>query len=794
MRKKSLTLLKFVLGWPFSIAALFFIFKTFLPKLNEVQSHISQINIYLLTLGLLLFVGYYYLRSFLWYKILVFFGYPLDVRHSLFLWSSAQLRRYIPENIWGFLSVTLGFETKNVKKRDVAKAILIESELVVLTALLLSLLALKFFLAKMFTFNITDENFYKLILIGVGIIIVGYVLSPIIIKKIHHKYIAKLQYILPSFEYDKTLFLFLIMLVSYLLLGAGYYFTLSSVIPLPPSDFFVLIGIFISSLLIGYLSLITPTGLGVREGAIAFSLSHFVSLPLAGFAALFGRIMLVFAELIFVGISYLLANTKSNSVLYIIKLVTKYPYEITLSLLFTAYTVYFSTISILRYEHYYTGRFDLGNMAHTVWNTLHGRVFEFTNPNGTEIVSRLAFHADFLLILLAPFYLIWEDPRMLLLIQTIVVAAGAFFVYAIANKILNNKALALTFAFIYLINPSVQRANIYDFHAVTLATTFLLGAFYFLYKKQYIIFILFAFLAGITKEQIWAIIALFGIYIFLIQKEKKLGIAVFSISSFLFYFLIWHAIPSASDGTHFALSYYAEAGEIDSPSKLLKELLINPDKTYSLLTTESRRNYLHSLFKPLGYLSLFSPLYLIFALPDLGINLISRKPHLHQIYYQYTSAITPFLFIAAIFTVDFIKKRWQRIPIFVIIIYSLLLSIYSAYLYGPLPGSREPNLDMLTKPFANKKNVDVFLASIPINASVSASNSIGSHLAHRRYLYTLPQGWDQADYVIFNLDDPNAMPSLSANKALLIELVQRSYIKIYDDGKIFGLKKNSSLK
>ncbi len=304
---------------------------------------------------------------------------------------------------------------------------------------------------------------------------------------------------------------------------------------------------------------------------------------------------------------------------------------------------------------------------------------------------------------------------------------------------------------------------------------------------------IFAFLAGITKEQIWAIIALFGIYIFLIQKEKKLGIAVFSISSFLFYFLIWHAIPSASDGSHFALSYYSEAGEIDSPSKLLKELLINPAKTYSLLTTEPRINYLHSLFKPLGYLSLFSPLYLIFALPDLGINLLSRKPHLYQIYYQYTSAITPFLFIAAIFTVSFIKKRWQRIPASVIIIYSLLLSIYSAYLYGPLPGSREPNLDMLTKPFTNKKNVDAFLESIPVTASVSASNSIGSHLAHRRYLYTLPQGWDQADYVIFNLDDPNAMPSLSANKALLIDLLQRGYIKIYDDGKIVGLKKNSSL-
>src|ERR1051325_610728 len=87
--------------------------------------------------------------------------------------------------------------------------------------------------------------------------------------------------------------------------------------------------------------------------------------------------------------------------------------EYLLALFALLYSIYFTLASFLRYINYYTGRFDLGNMSQTVWNTVHGNFFILTNPNGTSEISRLAFHADFILVLLAPFYLIWEDPRML---------------------------------------------------------------------------------------------------------------------------------------------------------------------------------------------------------------------------------------------------------------------------------------------------------------------------------------------------------------------------------------------
>ncbi len=578
------------------------------------------------------------------------------------------------------------------------------------------------------------------------------------------------------------------MLLSFVLFGLGYYFALSSVVFLDPHHLLLFIGYFVLSLLLGYLSFITPSGLGVREGIITLGLAKFIPLALAGFAALFGRIVLVLSEVLFVLLMYLVSKKQLPVVTRLFSLVRKYKYESVVALFFVIYSLYFSVISILRFENYYTGRFDLGNMAQTVWNTYHGRIFELTNPNGTEIVSRLAFHADFILILFAPFYAFWESPNVLLLLQSIIVGAGGFFVYFLTRDILKNKPLALVFSLLYFFNPSLQRATIYDFHAVTLATTFFLGAFYSLYHRRYGWFLFFAFLAGITKEQVWAVIALLGLYIAYFQKQWKLGLSIFVVCVGITYGLIWYAIPNASGGEHFALSYYQQTEDGDSPSDLIKAIIIEPQQTFTTVTEKSRLFYLHKLLLPLGYVPLLAPLFLLFTGPDLVINMLSGKPQLHQIYYQYTANITPFLFIAAIYACKLLLTKWKKLSFF-LLIYLSLMGIMSAYLYGPLPGAREANLAMITDPFPHKREVDTLIASIPEDAKVSASNGLGSHLSHRRFIYTLPRGLEDAEYILITRGDPNNSSSNQFSDIIGTLSSNRVYTIIYDDGNVIAFQK-----
>lgn len=451
----------------------------------------------------------------------------------------------------------------------------------------------------------------------------------------------------------------------------------------------------------------------------------------------------------------------------ILRCIKGHMHEVILVFLIVLYITYFTTASFLHHNNFYSGRYDLGNMDQTVWNTINGNFFSLSNDKGNSI-SRLSSHADFILILLAPFYLLWSDPKMLLLIQTIIVALGAFFVYKIAHKSLLGKNLSLCFAFIYLLNPSLQYANLYDFHAVVLATTFLLGAWYFLISAQYRFFYISLFLAAITKEQLWAIVALFGVYIAIVHKKRIEGILLMALGAVLFYFLIWYAIPAARGKQHFAVEFYQELGS--SPSGIVSSIILHPLQTLGTMLEKEQTEYLKQLFLPLGYLPLFAPIYLIFALPDFMINTLSNNRLFYQIFYHYTAIITPFIFIAAIYGVQNIMQFLPRRLTWLLIVYLIGSAVYSAYQFGPLAFSKRPNTDMFTKPQPKKDIINQELAKIPQSVSVAATNNLGAHLSHRQILYTIPIGIEKSDYIVFLLNDAFAQPSLDAQKRMAEEL------------------------
>lgn len=472
--------------------------------------------------------------------------------------------------------------------------------------------------------------------------------------------------------------------------------------------------------------------------------------------------------------------------------ILQYKHEIILVVFILIYIIYFTTASFLRFNNFYAGRFDLGNMDQVVWNTSRGRIFQMTDPNGTNIISRLAFHADFILILLAPLYFLWSSPLLLLLIQTLVVAAGTIFIFVLAKKILKSKNIALVFSFIFLLNPALEHANLYDFHPVALATTFLLGTMYFLLNKKTFLFLVFALLAALTKEQVWLIITLIGFYMFVTNYQRRLGFLLFLLSLSVFYYLVWYAIPHARGGNHFALSYYSDFG--DSPTAIVKNALFSPDKIFRALFLQDRKDYLYQLLLPLGFLPVLSPLSLLFALPDLLFNLLSNNANLRQIYFHYSATIIPFIFTGAIFGIKNLQKIFPKIPLFFYSSYLIFATLYAAYSFGPLPGAKKPNIDMFIKPQANKEAIQKILAKIRKRYSIAATNNIGSYLSHRQEIFTIPVGVEKADFVIFLLNDPSTQPSLKAQKDLVNRLkYNKNYVLVFQKDDFILFKRRNAV-
>lgn len=458
-----------------------------------------------------------------------------------------------------------------------------------------------------------------------------------------------------------------------------------------------------------------------------------------------------------------------------------------------AYIIYFTTASFLRHENFYSGQFDLGNMDQAVWNTKEGRIFMTNNQSGLSPQSRLGSHADVILVLLAPLYFFWEDPRMLLLVQSIVLGAGGVFVYLLAKEVTKSKFIGLAFNVSFLLNPVIGYSNLYDFHAVTFATTFLLAMFYFLATKKYKLAIVFAVLAGLTKEQVWVVTGLIGLYMALFLQQKRQGFILAGFSFFMFYVLLWHIIPSFRGGKeHFALEFFAAFG--DSPSRVVATVITNPGFVFELLLDKERTDFLKQLLYPLGYLPLAFPFFLIFALPELLINLLSSAPTTRQIYYQYTAVITPFLFISAIYAVKYIRgifPKTSTVPFALVILY---FAITAARSYGPTLLSEKPNDAMFKKPYANKEIVQRELAKIPQSASVSSTNNLGAHLSHRQRLNVIPEGLYETNYIVFLLNDHFAQPSPDAQQQMVATLLtDPNYELLFDKDDFFIFKKKNSL-
>jgi len=138
-----------------------------------------------------------------------------------------------------------------------------------------------------------------------------------------------------------------------------------------------------------------------------------------------------------------------------------------------AYTAGFASLSVLRHRAYTTGRYDLGNMVQTVWNTAHGHFLQMTSGDGVQI-SRLAAHFDPILAVFAPLWWIWPSPEMLLVVQAAAVSLGALPVFWLARKHLYSELAGLGFAHVYLLYPATEWLTLNEFHPVALACPFLL--------------------------------------------------------------------------------------------------------------------------------------------------------------------------------------------------------------------------------------------------------------------------------------------------------------------------------
>ena len=344
---------------------------------------------------------------------------------------------------------------------------------------------------------------------------------------------------------------------------------------------------------------------------------------------------------------------------------------VTLSAMIILYMGFFGSLSLTRHNAFQTNALDLGYTGQALWNTAHGRPFEFSTYEGAqyrldipleEFRRRdilLSYHIEPLLLLIAPLFSIVPDLRAVLLLQTFALALGTVPAYLLARKRLKRPWLALIFPALYLLAPSIAGANLSDFHAVAFSPGFLLSAYLALDSGHWKTFGLFCFLALLCKEDVALLVTMLGLYAAVVRRPRCIGIFV-AVTSAAWFLLATQVIAPGFNGLGHSpfLIRYNQFGT--SAGEVLRNIASWPSPLVEWFLQPSVLRYLQLLVGMGGGIVLIGPQGWVLALPVITVKSLSNYEWMHSGGGLYSASIVAFLIIGAIEGTSWVDQRLQK--------------------------------------------------------------------------------------------------------------------------------------
>jgi uncharacterized membrane protein len=436
------------------------------------------------------------------------------------------------------------------------------------------------------------------------------------------------------------------------------------------------------------------------------------------------------------------------------------------------YGIVFGGLAILRYLALDSGM-DLAQYDQLVWNSLNGRLLENTFIYDAPFFLGKSFTP--ILLALVPLYALAPGPIVLLVLQTIALASAAFPIYWFARERLG-AALALAVGMAYFLSPIVGSVSLTDFHEIALAAPALAFATFFLLRQHYRGLYVCLGVALLIKEELGFAVIAFGVYIFLVQRKRWLGLALALFGVLWVVLLLQYVIPFFYAGKAGSAFYYLGGGKYgggtsrygylgSSLAQVLITLVTRPELILEHLSIPAKIEFVVHFFVPLAFLPLFGIEVFALALPAFGYTILSDYAAQFSIWQAYTPPLFPFAFFAAIVGVARVR-RWNfsvrasrqtasaddRPRVAALVALILVASSVSYYLQSPGPLARRFSL----APYLSDAHTMLghsLAAKIPRDATLVVQTNLLTLLSNRRQIYEIPiiPDYRQADYLFCDM-------------------------------------------
>ncbi len=294
-------------------AIVIFLGKNWQQEWYELARQQFRLNPWLLALAFAGFIVQELSYGLIWRSVLQRLDYPLNLRVCLRIYLASEFVRYIPGNVWHVLTRTLWTAKYGVPRSIAFASMTIELTTKLAAGVFIFALSLLFW-GNLSAISGLANGAYTPVLIGLGLfcmltLLIGLhprILNGLLSLGLRLLKRSPVQLLL---RYRDILVVTLAWCASWVIAGGAFFLLIAALWPSTPLILLpICIGIYALAWDIGFVSFITPGGLGFREGAITAILAlAFPVLPLGlvGIGAILSRLVSTGAELVCVGGAYM---------------------------------------------------------------------------------------------------------------------------------------------------------------------------------------------------------------------------------------------------------------------------------------------------------------------------------------------------------------------------------------------------------------------------------------------------------------------------------------------------------
>lgn len=306
-RKKIISTLLGIGEYLISFVALYFIFRLISKNWLQIQEEVSFLRAGAIYVAFICFLLAQFIQGVGWFYLHKKIGQKVGFLNLLNAYYLANLIRYVPGNIWGYLA-----RLRRQKKIGVSEPVtlylsLIEIILMIVSAWVIFLISIFFW-----TQPLVIGNEY-IILPAISILFLIFaIFSPAIVKWYIKKYMRgrQINFAFIRLPWRSLTKIFFIYFLYWCVQGLALYFSVISLYPAGIELIIPAAGINAVTWMIGFISFITPSGIGIRETTMIFFLATYIPVGIAGTIAIVSRLIMVICEFIMILLIKILSHAK----------------------------------------------------------------------------------------------------------------------------------------------------------------------------------------------------------------------------------------------------------------------------------------------------------------------------------------------------------------------------------------------------------------------------------------------------------------------------------------------------